>query len=129
MYDQALENIPRKAFFVSVPGLGKGVEQGEITMAEQDLIHELFQHRNERIQETGEMGRSGKGGRSPKERLQDPVLSAVAEKVRRTLNEVPEVRWDRGKNIKRQLREGTFAPDPSSIAEKVLQETILSEML
>jgi len=98
-------------------------------MAELEHILEMFQLRQERIQETEKTGKQKKSGRSPKESLKDPVLSAAVEKVRFALKEVPDIRKDRVETIKRQLQEGTFEPDPKSVAEKFLQEAILNEIL
>lgn len=99
-------------------------------MAEEpENILEILQLRRDQIQKIGKAGKQKRRGRSTKECLKDPVLSEVVEKVRLALREVPDIRKDRVETVKRQLQEGTFEPDPKSVAEKLLQEAILSEIL
>ena len=98
-------------------------------MADLELIKEIFEQRQERIQESMESGESPDKRRSPKQRLEDPALAKTVAKVRALMDDVPDVRADRVEEIKKQLKEGNLKFDSKSVADKFLKEAILNEML
>ena len=98
-------------------------------MADLELIKEIFEQRQERIQEIVESGESPDKRLSPKQRLQDPALAKEVAKVRQLMEDVPDVRKERVAEIKKQLKEGNLKFDSKSVADKFLKEAILNEML
>jgi flagellar biosynthesis anti-sigma factor FlgM len=98
-------------------------------MLEMERLREALRQRQERLQEDRQTGTDKDRRPSPKDRLQEPSLSESAEKVREMLNSVPEVRRDRVEEIKRRLKEGRLEFDSKSVADRLLQESILDELL
>ena len=96
-------------------------------MVEMDLLREAFRQRRERLEEGPQKG--PQRGPSPKERLQDPSLAEAAKKALNVLQSVPEVRKERVEEIKRQLEDGSLQFDSKSVADRLLQESILNELL
>lgn len=98
-------------------------------MLEMDLLREAFRQRRERLEESGQEGEARKGRTSPKERLRDPSLAEGAQKALDALSSVPDVRKARVEEIKRKLKDGTLVFDGRSVADRLLQESILNELL
>jgi len=98
-------------------------------MAEWDLFREMDRLSQERIPAHGQRRASRKPRPSPREQMKDPEVAERVEAVRRALDNLPEVRQERVEKVKKQLQQGTFEPDGKSIAEKLLLEALLNEML
>ena len=98
-------------------------------MLEMELLREAFRHRRERVQELDQVGEADKRRPSPKERLQEPSLAESAKKALQLIDSVPEVRRDRVEEIKKGLEEGSLTFDSKSVADRLLQESILNELL
>lgn len=98
-------------------------------MVEMDLLLEAFRQRRERLEELGREGEAGKRRPSPKERLADPSVAEAAKKALETLKSTPDVRRERVEEIKRKIEEGTLRFDSKSVADRLLQESILNELL
>ena len=98
-------------------------------MLEMDLLHEAFRQRRERIEESGRAGGSKEKGPSPKDRLQDPSLADVAKKALDLIEKAPDIRRDRVEEIKKGLEAGSLEFDSKVIADRLLQESILNELL
>lgn len=98
-------------------------------MLEMDLLQEAFRQRRERIEESDRAGGNRRKRPSPKERLQDPPLKDSAHKALRLIAEAPDVRKDRVEAIKKALQEGSLKFDSQSVADRLLQESILNELL
>ena len=96
-------------------------------MVEMDLLREAFRQRRERLEEGPREGEDR--GPSPKERLQDPSLADAAKKALDVLQSVPDVRRERVEEIKRKLEDGSLEFDSQSVADRLLQESILNELL
>jgi anti-sigma28 factor (negative regulator of flagellin synthesis) len=58
-----------------------------------------------------------------------PGMGEVLEDIRKVLTCTPDIRQVKVEEVKRQLESGTFAVDTRSLAEGILQETILEELL
>ena len=98
-------------------------------MLEMDLLREAFRQRRERLEESRQEGEVRKRPPSSKEHLQDPSMAGGAKKALEALSHVPDVRRERVEEIKRKLKEGTLAFDGKSVADRLLQESILNELL
>ena len=99
-------------------------------MIEQNLLREVFQHRHERLQEHRKTGKNKVKSLSPKERLEkDPQLAETVGQVREMLKEVPDVRKERIRAIKKQLKEGHFKLDSKAVTDNLLQDSVLNELL
>lgn len=98
-------------------------------MLEMDLLLEAFRHRKERLEEPGREQKAADRRPSPKERLADPSVAEVAKKVLETLESSPAVRRERVEEIKKKIEDGTLEFDSKSVADRILQESILNELL
>ncbi len=98
-------------------------------MLEMDLLLEAFRHRRERIEESDRSGESPAERPSPRDRLQEPSRIEVAQRVLALIEKAPDVRRDKVDEIKQGLRKGTLKFDSKSIADRLLQESILNELL
>jgi flagellar biosynthesis anti-sigma factor FlgM len=98
-------------------------------MLEMDLLREAFQQRRERMEESGREGTRSEKRPSPKARLQEPSRIEAAQKALELIKKAPDVRKDRVKEIKKGLQEGSLEFDSKSIADRLLQESILNELL
>ncbi len=98
-------------------------------MLEMDLLHEAFRQRRERIEESDRAGESKEKRPSPKDRLQEPSLIDAAQKALELIAKTPDVRRDRVEEIKKKLEAGNLEFDSKLIADRLLQESILNELL
>jgi flagellar biosynthesis anti-sigma factor FlgM len=98
-------------------------------MLNMDILREAFRQRREQLEELGRSGSTGKKRPSPKDRLQEPSLAEAAQRALELIEQAPDVRRDRVDEIKRGLREGTLKFDSKSVADRLLQESILNELL
>jgi flagellar biosynthesis anti-sigma factor FlgM len=98
-------------------------------MLEMDLLQEAFRQRRERIEESGRPDERRKSRPSPKERVQDPSLIDSARRALERIAKAPDVRKDRVEEIKKALREGSLTFDSEAVADRLLQESILNELL
>ncbi len=99
-------------------------------MLEMDLLLEAFRQRRERIEESGPDGeRSKKNRASPKARMQETSDMEVAQRALNLIEKAPDVRRDRVEEIKKGLKKGNLKFDSKSIADRLLQESILNELL
>ena len=98
-------------------------------MLEMDLLHEAFRQRRERIEESDRAGESKKKRPSPKDRVKDPSLIDAAQKALELIERTPDIRRDRVEEIKKGLETGSLKFDSKLIADRLLQESILNELL
>ena len=98
-------------------------------MLEMDLLHEAFRHRRERIEESVRAGENEEKRPSPKDRLEDPSLVDAAQKALEMVQKAPDVRRDRVEEIRKGLEAGSLKFDSKLIADRLLQESILNELL
>jgi flagellar biosynthesis anti-sigma factor FlgM len=98
-------------------------------MLEMDLLQEAFRQRRERIEESDRADESRQKRPSPKERVQDPSLIDSAQRALELIEKAPDVRRDRVEEIKKALRAGKLKFDSESVADRLLQESILNELL
>ena len=98
-------------------------------MLEMDLLHEAFRQRRERIEESDRAGVSKEKRPSPKDRLQEPSLIDAAQKALELIAKTPDVRRDLVEEIKKKLEAGNLEFDSKLIADRLLQESILNELL
>jgi flagellar biosynthesis anti-sigma factor FlgM len=98
-------------------------------MLEMDLLQEAFRQRRERIEESGRAGESKEKRPSPKDRVQDPSLIDAAQKALEFVEKAPDVRRDRVEEIRKGLEAGSLKFDSKLIADRLLQESILNELL
>jgi flagellar biosynthesis anti-sigma factor FlgM len=98
-------------------------------MLEMDLLHEAFRQRKERIEESDRTGRSKEERPSPKDRLEDSSLFEPAQKALELIEKAPDIRRDRVEEIKKKLEAGSLEFDSKLIADRLLQESILNELL
>lgn len=98
-------------------------------MLEMELLQEAFRQRRERIEESGQTGGSRKNRPSPRDRLRDPSLKESAQKALELIEKTPDVRRDRVEEIRKALAEGSLRFDSRSVADRLLQESILDELL
>jgi negative regulator of flagellin synthesis FlgM len=71
---------------------------------------------------------------APKQVLKEDtvVLSPEAKKiqeVRKLLNTVPDIRGEKVARIKAQIGDGTYHVDGEKLAEKIIKESLLNEVL
>jgi len=59
----------------------------------------------------------------------DPALAEAVARVRGKMGSVPDVRTERVDELKERLKGGCLDMDSHSVAEKLLYETILDELL
>jgi len=102
---------------------------GGSKMLKMDLLHEAFRQRRERIEESGGADESRGKRPSPKERVEDPSLIDAARKALELIEKAPDVRRDRVEEIKKGLEAGSLKFDNKLIADRLLQESILNELL
>ena len=98
-------------------------------MLEMDLLHEAFRQRRERIEESDRAGERKEKRPSPKDRVKDPSLIDAAQKVLELIEKTPDVRRERVEEIKKGLEAGSLKFDSKLIADRILQESILNELL
>lgn len=98
-------------------------------MLEMDLLHEAFRQRRERIEESDRAGERKEKRPSPKDRAKDPSLIDAAQKALELIEKAPDVRRDRVEEIKKGLEAGSLKFDSKLIADRLLQESILNELL
>ena len=98
-------------------------------MLEMDLLHEAFRQRRERIEESDRAGESREKRPSPKDRVEDPSLIDAAQKALDLIEKAPDIRRDRVEEIKKGLEAGSLKFDSKLIADRLLQESILNELL
>jgi len=98
-------------------------------MLEMDLLHEAFRQRRERIEESDRAGERKEKRPSPKDRVKDPSLIDAAQKTLELIEKAPDVRRDRVEEIKKGLEAGSLKFDSKLIADRLLQESILNELL
>ena len=98
-------------------------------MLEMDLLHEAFRQRRERIEESDRAGERKEKRPSPKDRVKDPSLVDAAQKVLELIEKTPDVRRERVEEIKKGLEAGSLKFDSKLIADRLLQESILNELL
>jgi len=98
-------------------------------MLEMDLLHEAFRQRRERIEESDRAGERKEKRPSPKDRVKDPSLIDAAQKTLELIEKAPDVRRERVEEIKKGLEAGSLEFDSKLIADRILQESILNELL
>ena len=98
-------------------------------MLEMDLLHEAFRQRRERIEESDRAGERKQKRPSPKDRVEEPSLIDAARKALELIEKAPDVRRDRVEEIKKGLEAGSLKFDSKLIADRLLQESILNELL
>jgi flagellar biosynthesis anti-sigma factor FlgM len=98
-------------------------------MLEMDLLHEAFRQRRDRIEESDRAGDKKEKRPSPKDRVKDPSLIDAAQKILELIEKAPDVRRDRVEEIKKKLEAGSLKFDSKVIADRLLQESILNELL
>ena len=98
-------------------------------MLEMDLLQEAFRQRRERIEESDRAGKRKEKRPSPRERVEDPSLIDAAQKALELIEKAPDVRRDRVEEIKKGLEAGSLKFDSKLIADRILQESILNELL
>ena len=98
-------------------------------MLEMDLLHEAFRQRRERIEESDRAGEKKEKRPSPKDQVKDPSLIDAAQKVLELIEKTPDVRRERVEEIKKGLEAGSLKFDSKLIADRLLQESILNELL
>jgi flagellar biosynthesis anti-sigma factor FlgM len=94
-----------------------------------ELLQEAFRHRRERIEESMGAGGSRKKRLSPSDRLRDPSVQEPARKALELIEKTPDVRRERVEEIRKALQEGSLRFDSGSVADRLLQESILEELL
>ena len=98
-------------------------------MLEMDLLHEAFRQRRERIEESDRAGERKEQRPSPADRVKDPSLIDAARKALELIEKTPDVRRQRVEEIKKGLEAGSLKFDSKLIADRLLQESILNELL
>jgi flagellar biosynthesis anti-sigma factor FlgM len=98
-------------------------------MVEMDLLREAFRQRRERLEQSRGEGEAREKRPSLRERLQDPSLADAAKRALAVLGSVPDVRRERVEEIKKKLEDGSLVFDSKSVADRLLQESILNELL
>lgn len=97
-----------------------------------ELLREALEERQQRMKRL-DADKGRKAAVRPvraRERLRkDPALAEAVARVREMLDSVPDVRAERVQGLKKGLQDGSLTRDSKAIAEKLLQETILDELL
>jgi flagellar biosynthesis anti-sigma factor FlgM len=94
-----------------------------------ELLQEAFRQRRERIEGAEQTARGRKKRPSPGDRLRDPSIKESARKALELIEKAPDVRRDRVEEIRKALQEGSLRFDSRSVADRLLQESILNELL
>jgi|GEM_PF-2074313 len=97
-----------------------------------DLLREVLADRLKSLNrlDAGESPRSFTRSPRVRDRLgSDPVLAEEVARVRKILDSLPDVRSERVAEVRRKLAEGLAAVPGSVLADKLLQEAILEEIL
>ena len=63
------------------------------------------------------------------EKLLDPQVAGIIGKARQILREVPDVRVDRVAAMRKALAGGSHPIDAKAVADRMLQESLLDELL
>jgi anti-sigma28 factor (negative regulator of flagellin synthesis) len=111
------------------PGWTASREKG---MQRIDLLREVLADRLKSLNrlDAGESPRSFTRSPRVRDRLgSDPVLAEEVARVRKILDSLPDVRSERVAEVRRKLAEGLAAVPGSVLADKLLQEAILEEIL
>ena len=98
-------------------------------MLEKDLLLEAARYGLEvnRSRCAREAGRASPA--SVRARLADPAFADAVRKVRNILDLVPAVRKERVREIRRRLQDGGVEAASRDVADRLLEETILNELL
>ena len=98
-------------------------------MVDFKLLKHLFAQRMERFGEEGKRGDEPSPRPPLKKRLEDhPLEAGTVDMARRIMMEVPDVREELVASIRKKIEDGTFPMDGKTIADRILQETVLNEM-
>lgn len=98
-------------------------------MEELELLQQVFSRRMQWVRESGRGAEEG-FRRSPlKERLADPGLAGAVALARQAMAACPDVRNDQVKSVRDQLRDGSLPLDGKDLADRLLQESVLCELM
>lgn len=101
-------------------------------MQRSDLLREALADRLKSFSPLDAGGSPGSFTGSPRARdrlRSDPVLAEEVAKVRKILDTLPDVRSERVEEVRRKLSQGSATVPGSALAERLLQEAILEEIL
>lgn len=101
-------------------------------MQRSDLLREVLTDRLKSLKrfDAGVSPRSFTGSPRVRDRLRsDPALAEEVARVRKILDSLPDVRSERVEEVRRKLAQGSAAVPGAALAEKLLQEAILEEIL
>jgi flagellar biosynthesis anti-sigma factor FlgM len=101
-----------------------------IDMLDREILREAIEEHKIRKRSERDLGKQRPDTKEAlKEILTDPEMAGVVEKIRSIVTNTPEVRQAKVDEIKKQMDDGTLKVDSRQLAEKMLQETILEELL
>jgi anti-sigma28 factor (negative regulator of flagellin synthesis) len=98
-------------------------------MEKLELLQQFFAHRMERIQEEGAPDRGRSRKQTLRDRMQDPAVAEALNLARSAMRDIPEVRQDLVESFKEQWKAGTLLQDASSLADRLLEDAVLNELL
>lgn len=101
-------------------------------MQKNDLLREVLVERLRSLKrlDAGASPRSLLRFSRVRDRLRsDPDLADEVARVRRILDSLPDVRFERVAEVRRKLAQGSAAVPGAALAERLLQEAILEEIL
>lgn len=101
-------------------------------MERSDLLREVLAERLKSLKRL-DAGTSPRGfSKLPRVRDRlgsDPALAQEVARVRKILDSLPDIRPERVAEVRRKLAQGSAAVSGAALAEKLLQETLLDEIL
>jgi flagellar biosynthesis anti-sigma factor FlgM len=101
-----------------------------IDMLDMEMLREAIEEHKIRKRSEKDLGKQRPETRDAlKKILTDPEMAGVVEKIQSIVTNTPEVRQAKVDEIKKQIDAGTLNVDSRQLAEKMLQETILEELL
>ncbi|HNR14006.1 MAG TPA: flagellar biosynthesis anti-sigma factor FlgM [Thermodesulfobacteriota bacterium] len=78
---------------------------------------------------SGEGGQPASAGDGHDDTVKVSVKARRIQEARAILDAVPDVREDRVADIKARIENGTYSVDPKDVAAKIVEESLLNELL
>jgi hypothetical protein len=113
----------------SIDPVPEPVTEGGAQMEKLELLQQFFTHGTERLQEEGAPDRGRSRKQTLRDRMQDPAVAEAVNLARSVMRDIPEVRKDLVASFKEQWKAGTLPQDGASLADRLLEDAMLNELL
>jgi len=98
-------------------------------MEQREFLEQVLSRRLDRIRDGDESAAAGFRHSSLQQRFQDPQVVEVVKRARETVRDIPDVRRDKVAWIRQAMTEGSLPMDGKTLAGRMLQESLLNELL